>query len=183
MFSFLRLVTGQNEPPPARVPVGTKVEIELLDDLSSESLHNGESVAFKVVSPVVVNGTIHIPAGTPVSGEVKGVQAAHSWHKAGSFALIFHPVQLDDGSVVQLDFAPTKIQGTRGEKTMSAIGTSMVLTYYFPLIPLVLVGAARKGQAYKIKAGERYLVYVVSTGPSAGRSATQTALPTAEPPK
>jgi len=33
--------------------------------------------------------------------------------------------------------------------------------YYFPLIPVALLASSRKGKPFKVRAGERYRVYVV----------------------
>ena len=161
------------EPQSAAVPERTEVEIELVDAVSSESLHAGQVVAFKTVRPVVVNGATVIAEGTPVAGEVKTVQSSGAWHKAGSIDLTLKPVQLADGRAVQLDFHRPKLVKTGKERTGNAVAAALVLTYYFPLIPAALVQGVKKGAPFNIKAGERYLVYVMST----------TSSPVAEPRK
>lgn len=183
VISLVHLANAQTDAPQMTVPEGTQVEIQLLDNLSSETLRDGQSVAFKVSRDVAVNGATLMPAGMPVSGEVKAVQAAGAWHKAGSFNLIFKPVRLEDGSMVQLDFHRPKLKSTKGETTGNAIGTTLMLTYYFPLIPVALIGGARKGEPYAIRAGERYLVYVVAapTGDKAAREAAPASRVTESP--
>ncbi len=163
ILTLLRLGFAQTGAQSISIPPLTEVEIELLDNLSSETMRDGQSVAFKVVKPVVVNGATIIDAGLPVFGEVRSVQSAGAWHKAGCFDLVLKPVRLEDGLTVTLDFQRPKLLGTRKEKTGEVIGTSMMLTYYFPLIPVALIGGAKKGKPYQIRAGERYLVHVVSS--------------------
>ena len=171
LFSFL-LVFVWVQPLPAQtetqlevIPKNTSVEVELLEHISSETLHAGQSVRFKIVRPVAVNGTTVMSAGILVTGEVKAVQPSGAWHKAGSFGIIFKPIQLEDGSTVQLDFPPPKLAGTRRERTGNAIGSGLGLSYFFPLIPFALIRGTKKGKPYEIRAGERYLVYVVSSWP------------------
>ncbi len=53
------------------VPPQTPVEIELLENLSSQTMQAGQSIGFKVVRPVLVNGTTLLEAGAQVTGEVK----------------------------------------------------------------------------------------------------------------
>ena len=47
------------------VPPGTGVEIELLQDVSSETLKAGQTIPFKLVRPIELNGETLLPAGTP----------------------------------------------------------------------------------------------------------------------
>ena len=145
------------------IPDHTAVEIELQQDISSESLHEGEALAFKIIRPVVVQNVTVLAQGTSVWGEVKTVKVAGSWRRAGSFDLTLKPLQMENGTVVQLDFPHPQVRSAKAEKAGSAVGTGLLMTYYFPLIPVALIGAAKKGKPYEIRAGERYLVYVVST--------------------
>ena len=168
VFAVWRLGLAQTLTQPTVIPERTEVEIELLDNLSSENLHAGQSVSFRIVRPVVVDGATIMAADMLVSGEVKAVQSSGAWRKAGRFDLVLKPVKLDNGTIVRLDFQRPRLRGTKAEKAGTAIGAAMVLTYYFPLIPVALISSARKGQPYNIRASERYLVYVVSSERSAG---------------
>ena len=146
---------AQTQPQSEVIPRQTEVEIELVENVSSETLHAGQSVSFKIVRPVAVSGTTVMPAGLAVSGEIRAVRPSGAWHKAGTFNLVLKPIRLTDGSTVQLDFHRPELVGTKGEKTGAAIGAPLALTYLFVLIPAFLVGAARKGEPYTIRAGER----------------------------
>jgi hypothetical protein len=165
------------------IPPHTAVEIELLDHVSSESLHTSQAVRFKVLTPVVVNGTTVITAGTPIEGEVRAVQASGAWQKAGRFDLGLKPLLLADGTKVNLDFQRPKLRGVKAEKTGMAIAGGLYLTYYFPLIPFALVEGAKHGQPYDIRAGERYLVQVISCEPAAPTAPAKEPQTTTEAPK
>jgi hypothetical protein len=161
IFSLVCFSFAQEVPPGDLIPLGSGVEIELLENISSESLQAGQSVPFKLVSPLEAHGMILLAANTRFDGTVTAVNASGHWHKAGAFDLKLEPLKLGNGSEVRVDFhRPTRLNA-RGEKTGEAIGGSMMLAYYFPLIPVALIGGARKGKPFKIRAGERYLVYVV----------------------
>lgn len=146
----------------APVPPGTAVEIELLENLSSQTMLSGQTVKFKTVRSVEVNGITMIPAGRLVAGEAKAVRASGAFQKNGSFDLILRPVRLDDGSFVHLDFYRPKLRSATKEKTEAAIVSVPVLLYYFPLIPVAAIASARSGKPYEIRSGERYLVYVIA---------------------
>lgn len=152
---------AQAIPPGDLIPLGTGVEIELLENISSETLQAGESVPFKLVRAVEADGTTLLEAGTPFKGTVASANAARHWGKAGAFDLKLEALKLADGNQIRLDFhRPTRLN-TRPEKTGETIGTAIMMTYYFPLIPVALLSGSRKGKPFKIRAGERYLVYVV----------------------
>jgi hypothetical protein len=156
---------GGGQVRAAVIPAQTAVEIELLETVSSESLHVGQPVRFKVVTPVMVGGTTVIAAGTPVEGEVRAGHASGAWQRAGWFDLGLKPLLLADGTRVTLDFQRPKVRGVKAEQTGAAIVGGVGLAYYFPLIPVVLIESAKHGKPYNIRAGERYLVQVIASEP------------------
>jgi hypothetical protein len=155
--------TGVPQAVPAsdRIPLVTPVEIELLENISSETLHAGQQVTFKLSQDLEANGEKLLPAGTPLTGTVLKASAARHWGKAGAFDLKLGPLKLADGTGIRLDFhRPTRLS-TRAEKTNEDILTTIDAMYYFPLIPVALLAGSRKGKPFKVRAGERYRVYVV----------------------
>jgi hypothetical protein len=159
-------VVDTSEPSAERdvVRPGTEVEIELLEDISSETLRVGQSVPFKLVRALEGNGATLLPAGTTFTGTVTSANAAGHWGKAGTFDLRLAPLKLPDGTWVHIDFyRPAKLN-ERGEKTGEAVGSAIVAAGYFPLLPLALITGSRKGKPFEIRQGERYLVYVTGTG-------------------
>ena len=154
---------GQVAPPRELVPAGTGVEIELLENISSELLKAGQSVPFKLVNALEVNGVTLLPAGTQFNGTVMSANPSGHWGKAGAFDLKLDPLKLADGALVHVDFHRPARVNTRGEKTGETVGTAIVMTYYFPLIPVALIAGSRRGKPFRVRAGERYLVYVTGT--------------------
>jgi hypothetical protein len=152
------------------VPPGTEVEIELLESISSETLKAGQSVPFKLVRGLEVNGVTLLPAGTAFTGKVISARPARHWGQAGAFDLKLEPLKLADGTLVHVDFHRPARLSTRKEKRGETIEGGIAMAYYFPLIPLALTRGSRKGKPFNIRAGERYLVYV--TGTEAGAAGT-----------
>lgn len=168
MLTFL-LVTclaqndfGQVPTQSVPVPPSTGVEIELLQDVSSDSLKAGQSIPFKLVRSIELNGETLVPAATLVSGIVEMVRTSGRWGKSGAFDLTLQPLKLVDGTLVHLDFYRPPRKSESMEKAGERIGATMYFTYYFPLIPVALIARSRKGKPFVIRSGERYLVYVTS---------------------
>lgn len=145
------------------VPPGTGVEIELLQDISSQKLKAGQIIPFKVVRPIVLSGETLLPANTHVTGIVEAVQTSGHWGKNGAFDLTLQPLKLADGRLIHIDFPRPQKKSEKMEKAGRRITGAMYFSYYFPLIPVALIAHARKGKPFNIRSGERYLVYVTST--------------------
>jgi hypothetical protein len=173
VMSIIRLIFAQTQPPSEIVPRNTPVEIELLDNLSSETLVVGQSVPFKLVKALEADGAELLAANTLFSGTVTQVHASAHWGKAGAFDLKLEPLKLIDGILVHVDFYRPIPLSTKGEKATEAVGTALVMTYYFPLIPLALATGSRKGKPFKIRAGERYLVYVTGVDAPGAKEAAK----------
>jgi hypothetical protein len=80
-----------------QVPSGTKLELELLDSVSSADSNVGDAVQARVASDVVVGGKVLITAGSPVSGTVT---EARGLKKIGGRALLrleFDSIDLPTG--------------------------------------------------------------------------------------
>jgi predicted DNA-binding antitoxin AbrB/MazE fold protein len=154
---------------------GTEVEIELLQDVSSETMKAGQIIPFRLVRPIEINGQIVLVAGTSATGTVETVRTARKWGKNGAFDLRLQPLKLADGTLVDIDFYRPQRTSEKAKKTSVkaakagkdiAEGTvaAVYMTYfYFPLIPVALIAGARKGKPFNIRSGERYLVYITST--------------------
>jgi hypothetical protein len=159
VLSTARLELAQVSRQPTVPQSRVEVEIELLEDLSSETLHAGQSIAFKLVRPLDVDGRALLSAGAPVTGKVIKVQTAGNWKRNGAFDLTLDPLQLADGRLAPIEFHHPSHKNGTGEKISAGVLNGFVMSYYFPLIPLALIQAAPKGKPFRIRAGERYLVY------------------------
>ena len=90
-------VPAEAAPPPAAemapaspcctVPARTIVQIEISDTVNSKASRTGQSFAFRLAEPIVVDGQIVAPAGTPGVGEVVHAARARAGGKAGELIL------------------------------------------------------------------------------------------------
>lgn len=156
---------------------GTGVEIELLQDVSSETMKADQIIPFRLVRAIELNGQTVLAAGTSTTGTVETVRTARKWGKNGAFDLRLQPLKLADGTLVHIDFYRPQRKSERKEKVGqgTAVVLSPIVDYpYFPLLlPAALIGAARKGKPFNIRSGERYLVYVTSTEEARAPAATE----------
>jgi outer membrane murein-binding lipoprotein Lpp len=72
-------------PVSVRIPPGTDLTIRIDQHLSSRGSYAGERFDGNVYAPVVFNGEVVIPAGTPVRGQV--MEAHHGGHFRGRSVL------------------------------------------------------------------------------------------------
>ena len=137
-------------PSAEAVRTGTGVEIELLEDISSESLKAGQSVTFKLVRALELNGVTLLPAGTQLSGTVASAKPSGHWGKAGAFDLKLDPLKLADGTLMRVDFHRPVRVNARGEKTGETIGSAIVTCH-----PSARAERSRsKGQPLRFRHGE-----------------------------
>lgn len=158
----LQVAQTTNQAP--SVPPGTGVEVELLQDISSQTLREGQAILFRLVRPIEVKGETLFTAGTPVTAIVETVQKAGHWKKNGAFELRLQPLKLADGSLMHIDFARSQKKSETGEKVGTGVEAAAGFAEDYPYLLVLPILKARKGKEFSIRSGERYLVYVTSTG-------------------
>ena len=131
----------------ATLPNNTPVEIQLLEGIDSSSAQTGDSVKFKTVKSITLNGQTIIAAGSPVSATVI---------KAEKRKRIGRP-----GEIVVGDFSTVTTKGTKvpltGDLSQSGkrkMTLSIVLSVV--IIPLFLL---MKGKDAVIEQGYQTTVY------------------------
>ena len=85
-----------------RIPKGTTVELELLENVSSALNPLGDTVRFRVVDDFVIEGTTLLYAGTRVDAKLRKVTAAEGSGRHGAIDIVFPGVRAADGSPVPL---------------------------------------------------------------------------------
>src|SRR5438309_10318682 len=98
VFSLWQLSWAQEVPPGDLLPLGTSVEIELLEHISSETLQAGEPVSFKLVGALAPHGVVLLPSDTRFNGTVRAANPSGHSGKAGGIELILEPTKPADGS-------------------------------------------------------------------------------------
>jgi len=120
------------EPLPApccTVPARTPIDIEFVDTINSRANNNGDRFAFRLAEPLVVDGQVLAPAGTPGVGEV--VHAAHASFggKAGELILAVRYLDLNGTRIPlrSLRYGPRQGRDNSGAVTTGAMVAAAVL--------------------------------------------------------
>lgn len=85
-----------------KVPVGTPVSLKLSTPVSAESSNAGDAVMFNVVSDVVVNGKVVIPAGSTASGLIMKAKKRNFVGLPASIMIQVSTIQGADGSSIPI---------------------------------------------------------------------------------
>jgi type IV secretory pathway VirB10-like protein len=109
-------------PEPVRVPAGTVLEVEMLDTISSENSHAGDTFRARVSGNVRSDGRVAIPSGSEVMGEVTEAVPLRKVGGQARLAVRFTDLVLPDGSTVPID--ASFVQSGRNEtgKDAATIG-------------------------------------------------------------
>jgi len=82
-----------------RIPEGTKISLELVQGVSSQTAQPGQEVAAELVDPIRVDGRIVVAAGTRVDGQVTEAQALKKIGGKAILGLSFDRLESGDGGV------------------------------------------------------------------------------------
>lgn len=146
-------------PPPARrvavaVPVGTVVELETAYTINSQLVRTGDSVSFRVVNPVIVEGQVVIEKGATATAFVTKSERGGHWGRAGRIAWTMKEVTAADGSRVPLQFNGRTVGDSKGAK----VATSMIVmgALMWPIAPVVLFHGFKRGENAFVPEGKRF---------------------------
>ena len=137
------------------VPDGTPVEIEVVETVTSEDLHEGDIVTFTVVQPVKIGDATVIEAGAPARARVLEVDKARFWGRSGKILWAMQDAVAVDGNKIPLRFS----KEARGGGSSGKVGVAVVATaiVFWPAAP---VWGLKKGKKAVVPAGQRYQVFV-----------------------
>jgi len=116
------------EPVVVRLPAGTMIAVELLDELSSGVNLPGDTFRSRVLEDVVRDGYVVVPAGTTISGAVEEVKSAKNKKIGGraSLLLSFEAINLGTGDVA-INAWVTQKGKSETPKDAATIGGAAVL--------------------------------------------------------
>jgi len=154
----LKVPEGTQVPPPAAIPKGTTIPVQLINKLSTKTLKPGDGVYTMTVFPITLNDEIVIPVGSSVKGVVVLVERPGKVKGKAGLALSFQTLILPTGSTIPLfaslasssDAETTtegKIKGesTAGEDAVKVVGAVAV--------PAVIGGVVGGRSSARIGAG------------------------------
>ena len=118
-------------PPPqpkrVEIPAGTSVRVQMIDGVDSSVNHAGEMFHASLVSPIVVDDQIVVPAGTDTY--VKLVNAKSAGHMTGQSTLALELVRMEfqGKSYALASNEYTQTGSSRGKRTAETVGGGAVL--------------------------------------------------------
>ena len=123
--------TAAPPPPPqpkrVEIPAGTSVRVQMIDGVDSSVNHAGEMFHASLVSPIVVDDQIVVPAGTDTY--VKLVNARSAGHMTGQSTLALELVRMEfqGKSYALASNEYTQTGSSRGKRTAETVGGGAVL--------------------------------------------------------
>ena len=123
-MGFALSAAAQTAPAERSMPANTLLTITPVSELSSKRLEVGASVAFVTVGDISEQGTVVIPRGSPVKGEISFKTGKAIGGKSGKFEVAFKSVQ-----VRGVDYALTGTHRQEGKgNTVAAVFGSMLVS-------------------------------------------------------
>ena len=133
------------------VPARTPIDIEIVDTVNSRANHNGDRFAFRLAEPLVVDGHVVAPVGTPGVGEVVHAARARFGGKAGELILAVRYLDFNGNRIPlrSLRYGPRQ-----GRDNSAAVNTgALVAAAVFPVASVL--GFLISGGEVNIPAGTR----------------------------
>ena len=141
-----------------KVPKGLAVELEAPFTVSSQEVREGDTISFRVVNPVKVDGVVVIAPGATATARV--VQASRGGHfgRAGRLAWAMRDVVAIDGTRIPLQASGRLVGDSHGAK----VATQMIITgaIFWIAAPVALLHGLKRGENAILPAGKRLEVSV-----------------------
>lgn len=110
-------------PPCSALCAGQEIEIELAEPVGSARHKNADRFRIRLAAPLMRNGTVAVPAGTPGIGEVIHAQPSRGGGKPGELLLAARFLELPDGP---LALKAMKLAARGKDKVNASLATSFV---------------------------------------------------------
>jgi hypothetical protein len=114
-----------------KLPAGTTVVMETINELSSGNMSAGQSVPLRVKYDVIVKGKVLIKGGAMASGQITSVEQRGGMGKKGSFNMRPTVAQSIDGQMIVLTNGGASMAGEG--KTGSSVALAAVVSPLFLL--------------------------------------------------
>jgi len=125
------------------VPVGTLVQLELGNTISSANAHVGQKINFTVLNDILVENKVAIKSGSKAVGKIISVDDSGMVGKPGGMSIQLTRVTAVDGSIIPIS-ANSVLKGE--DKT----GTAVVITLVLCIFGLFIEGGDAMLQAGSI---------------------------------
>ena len=129
--TFAQKGARATEPTEEKLPAGTTVVMETVNELSSGNMSAGQSVPLRVKYDVIVKGKVLIKGGAMASGQITSVEQRGGMGKKGSFNMRPTVAQSIDGQMIVLTNGGASMAGEG--KTGSSVALAAVVSPLFLL--------------------------------------------------
>ena len=155
------IVVGATSPNVLRT--GTEVNLKLMEPLSTEGkkLRVGYRFRLEAAEPVMVNGQIVIPTGSPALGEVTEVRNKGMWGKSGHLTASVLYVTVNGRQI--------RLSGTFDDKGVTGTGAVVGAILFVPVVGFFTTGTSARvpvGAPIKAFVGEDVPLAFSTTGPT-----------------
>lgn len=123
------------------VPAGTPLSLILQNGISTRSVNAGQAVHFEILSPVIIEDRIAIPAGSFAQGKLAEVRRAGRRRRRAEVCIRLESLILPNGYSVSLE-ADTANVATGGKESVDANGRVRGDTARLADAGMVVAGAA-----------------------------------------
>lgn len=133
------------------IPKGTKLKVELIEAANSKKMQQYQSVGFRTLENLIINGVVVIPKDTVCEGYVYHVAKASGMGAGGQLLIAGKEIKTINGVTVPLR------QGLQGKGKSDALGAMAVFSVFS-----ILGGILMKGRNVDFPAGTDFEVEVRS---------------------
>ncbi len=109
-------------PPPVVIPAGTTLRVRLVQPVGSKISQDGQSFDATVSSPVVVNGSIVIPAGARAVGTVTEAHASGRFKGGETLSLRLNSIRVNGATYSIRTATYSETSTGKGKRTAGFIG-------------------------------------------------------------
>jgi len=149
---------GESVTPPQRatikLPAGTVIDFETIYPINSQEFRKGDAISFRVVNPVIINGSVLIIQGATATGIVTVAERNGHFGRAGRITWIMKEVTAVDGTRIPIEFTGHTVGDSKGAKV--AAQTIIMGALMGPAAPIALLGGFKRGENAYIPAGKRF---------------------------
>lgn len=128
---------------------GTIVRVQLLNDISSRDIREGDVINFQVFEDIEIEGVLVIRKGTLVNAYVESAERSKALGKKGKFKLEFSSTRSVDGKKVNLRTGQGNVEGK------SRLAGGIALAYF--VNPLLVFIPGKNAKAFE---GKVMIAYV-----------------------
>jgi hypothetical protein len=144
-FQFAAFAQAQK----VKLEEGSQIRLRLMESLSSATAQVGQTIAFEVLDPIVVEGTVVVAEGAPAWATIIEAANKKSFGRAGKLSFRLDYVKAVDGSKIPLRASSVNKGQGRGATSTAIIAASAL--FFLPAAP---IGMMVKGKNVDIPRGQ-----------------------------